>query len=144
MTQAFKKAVWEQINWDEVHKEAIEHLKALIRFETVNPPGNEKPAAEYIPDILRDEGLAPELFESAEKRSNVVCRIPGSGQAPPLLLNGHLDVVPAESDQWRFPPFEAREKDGWLYGRGAVDMKNMDENPEVVKQPGIVAEQGSV
>lgn len=116
---------WEQVNWEEVYPEAVEYLKALIRFETVNPPGNELPAAEYLADILAKEGLAPELFKSGENRANLVCRIPGSGQAPPVLLNGHLDVVPAEPDQWSVPPFDAVEKNGWLYGRGAVDMKNM-------------------
>ena len=76
--------------------EMLGHFKTLLRFETVNPPGNEKPAAQYLADVLKKEGLEPELFDSAENRANLVCRIKGTGQKAPLLLNGHLDVVPVE------------------------------------------------
>lgn len=118
-------AVWDEVEWEKAHQEALSHLKSLIRFETVNPPGNERPAAEYLAQALSSEGLEPELIESSPNRANLVCRLKGSGEKPPLLLNGHLDVVPVEQDKWSVPPFEAVEKDGFLYGRGAVDMKNM-------------------
>jgi acetylornithine deacetylase/succinyl-diaminopimelate desuccinylase-like protein len=118
-------AVWEEINWDDVYSEALDHFKDLIRFKTVNPPGAEKPAAEYLAEMFRKEGLEPEVIESAPERANVVCRLKGSGGKPPVLLNGHLDVVPVEPDKWSVDPFQAVEKDGCLYGRGAVDMKNM-------------------
>jgi len=118
-------AVWEEINWDDVYSEALDHFKDLIRMETVNPPGNEKPAAEYLAEMFRREGLEPEVIESAPERANVVCRLKGTGEKPPILLNGHLDVVPVEPDKWSVNPFQAVEKDGCLYGRGAVDMKNM-------------------
>ncbi len=118
-------AIWEEINWDDAFDEALGHFKTLIRFKTVNPPGNEKPAAEYLAEVFRKEGLEPEVLDSAENRANVVCRLRGNGDKAPILLNGHLDVVPVEPDKWSCDPFEAIEKDGCIYGRGAVDMKNM-------------------
>jgi acetylornithine deacetylase/succinyl-diaminopimelate desuccinylase-like protein len=117
--------IWDEVKWEEAYGEALNHLKNLIRIETVNPPGNEKAAAEYLAEALRKEGLAPELLESAPGRANMVCRIKGDGTKAPLLLHGHLDVVPVERDKWSCDPFAAVEKDGWLYGRGAIDMKNM-------------------
>jgi acetylornithine deacetylase/succinyl-diaminopimelate desuccinylase-like protein len=118
-------AIWEEINWDKALDEALGHLKTLIRFKTVNPPGDEKPAAEYLAEVFRKEGLEPEVLASAENRANVVCRLRGNNDKPPILLNGHLDVVPVERDKWSCDPFEAIEKDGCIYGRGALDMKNM-------------------
>jgi acetylornithine deacetylase/succinyl-diaminopimelate desuccinylase-like protein len=118
-------AIWEEISWDDTFDEALLHFKTLIRFETVNPPGNEKPAAEYLAEMFKKDGLEPEVFDSDRNRANVVCRLSGNGEKPPVLLNGHLDVVPVEADKWSCGPFEAIEKDGCIYGRGAVDMKNM-------------------
>ncbi|HUT54496.1 MAG TPA: M20/M25/M40 family metallo-hydrolase [bacterium] len=118
-------AMMDEIKWDDAYQEALGYFKALLRFETVNPPGNEKPAAQYLAEVLSKDGIEPELFDSAENRSNLVCRLKGSGEKPPILLNGHLDVVPVELEKWTMPPFEAQEKDGCLYGRGALDMKNM-------------------
>ena len=118
-------AIRNQVDWDKAFNELLKHFKTLLRFETVNPPGNEKPAAQYLASVLEKEGLAPELYDSAENRSNLVCRIKGTGQKAPLLLNGHLDVVPVEPARWDRPPFGAEEKDGCIYGRGTLDMKNM-------------------
>jgi acetylornithine deacetylase/succinyl-diaminopimelate desuccinylase-like protein len=115
----------QNINWEDAFSEAISLFKTLIRFETVNPPGNEKPAAQYLAELLRKEGLDPLVLDSAANRANIVCRLVGSGEAPPLLLNAHLDVVPVEASKWACDPFAATEKDGCIYGRGAVDMKNM-------------------
>ena len=118
-------SVWEEVKWPEAHAEALALLKRLVQFETVNPPGNEKPAAQYLADTLSREGLSPEVIDTAPGRACMVCRLAGTGEKPPLLLNGHLDVVAAEADKWSVPPFAATEKDGFLYGRGTVDMKNM-------------------
>ncbi|MBW2594152.1 MAG: M20/M25/M40 family metallo-hydrolase [Deltaproteobacteria bacterium] len=115
----------DQVDWNGAFDEMLGHFKTLLRFETVNPPGNEKPAAQYLADVLKKEGLEPELFDSAENRANLVCRIKGTGREEPLLLNGHLDVVPVEIEHWALPPFGAEEKDGCIYGRGTLDMKNM-------------------
>lgn len=114
------------IDWPAVEAEALAHFKALLRIDTTNPPGNERPAAEYIADVFAREGIEHQIVERAPTRASVVARLRGSGRAGgPLLLNGHLDVVPADAAAWTHPPFEAVEADGFLWGRGAIDMKNM-------------------
>lgn len=109
----------------EVVSAAREHLRALLRFDTTNPPGNEGPAAEYVARALAEGGLEAEVLTSPEGRPNVVARLAGTGARPPLLIHGHLDVVPSEPTRWTHPPFGAVEADGCLWGRGAIDMKNM-------------------
>lgn len=105
--------------------EALELFRALLRIDTTNPPGNERQAAEVLADSLRADGLEPTLLDSAPGRTNLVTRLKGTGEKPPLLLTAHLDVVAAEPSRWRHPPFGAVIDDGWVYGRGTVDMKNM-------------------
>ena len=114
-----------ELDWGRTTAEALDCLKALLRFDTSNPPGNERPAAEYLAGLLAREGIEPQLRESAPGRTNLVARLRGSGQKGPLLLSAHLDVVPAEAERWRHPPFGAVEEGGHLWGRGALDMKNM-------------------
>ena len=97
----------------------------LLRIDTTNPPGNEPAAAELIARELAEVGFAPELLEGAPGRTNLVVRHRGSGAKPPLLLSAHLDVVEADPTKWEVPPFSGREQDGCLWGRGAIDMKNM-------------------
>jgi len=108
--------------------DVVELARGLIRIDTSNPPGNETPAAELIRDVLVDAGLNAQLVARDPARANVVARIPGTeprGAAPSLAFVGHLDVVPADARDWTHPPFEAVvDDDGWLFGRGAVDMKN--------------------
>ncbi|HVW27194.1 MAG TPA: M20/M25/M40 family metallo-hydrolase [Polyangiaceae bacterium] len=113
------------IDWDSIAGEAIEHLKQLIRVDTTNPPGNERPAAEYLARLFTAENIPFEIVESLPGRASIVARVRGTGEKPPLLLNGHLDVVPADAERWRHPPFSAAEHDGCIWGRGAIDMKNM-------------------
>lgn len=105
--------------------EGLDHLRRLIAFDTTNPPGNELPAARYLAEVLRAEGLTPEVIEAAPGRGSVVARLAGRGAGQPLLLFSHLDVVAADKQGWDFPPFEGVEKDGYLYGRGTLDMKQM-------------------
>jgi acetylornithine deacetylase/succinyl-diaminopimelate desuccinylase-like protein len=104
---------------------AVKHLQALIRIDTTNPPGNETPAAEYLAELLAAAGLEPTLVGETPDRKNVIARLRGSGQKPPLLLAAHLDVVPAEPESWTHPPFGGDLADGYLWGRGAIDMKHM-------------------
>ena len=100
-------------------------LRDLLRIASVNPPGDEARAAELVAGELREAGLEPQVLVSREGRANVVARLKGTGEKPPLLLTGHLDVVPVEPDEWTHPPFDGVVgDDGCLYGRGAVDMKN--------------------
>jgi acetylornithine deacetylase/succinyl-diaminopimelate desuccinylase-like protein len=105
--------------------EALELFRALLRIDTTNPPGNEREAAQLLADTLAQDGLEPRLIDAAPGRTSVVARLKGTGELPPLLLTAHLDVVPADASRWKHPPFGAVIDDGWLYGRGTVDMKNM-------------------
>jgi len=113
------------MNWESVRKEAVGYLQNLIRLNTTNPPGNEILAAEYIADVLRREGIEPTILESAPGRANLVARLKGSGEAGPLLLSGHIDVVAAEPEFWDRDPFGGDIADGYIWGRGALDMKGM-------------------
>ncbi len=115
----------EEIDWDAVGDEAVRHLKALLRIDTTNPPGNEIVAATYIAEVLDEAGIEYQILESAPTRANLVARLRGSGSKKPLLLNGHLDVADADAEIWTHPPFAAVEADGCVWGRGALDMKNM-------------------
>lgn len=99
--------------------------QALLRMDTTNPPGNERPCALYLRDQLAEVGLHGELLEAEPARTNLVVRYRGSGKLPPLLLTAHLDVVDADASKWSHPPFAGEEHDGCLWGRGAVDMKHM-------------------
>jgi acetylornithine deacetylase/succinyl-diaminopimelate desuccinylase-like protein len=105
--------------------EALKHLQALLELDTTNPPGNETIAAEYLADLFTREKLPPVLVGATPDRKNVVARLHGTGEKKPLLLGAHLDVVPAEPESWRHPPFCGEIHDGYLWGRGAIDMKHM-------------------
>lgn len=103
----------------------------LIRFDTTNHGGGraagEREAAEYVGAYLERLGLAPEYYEPIPRRTNVMARVPGRNPGKPaLVLHGHLDVVPAMASDWSVDPFEGVVRDGMLWGRGAVDMKDMD------------------
>lgn len=112
------------IDWQAVEKEVTGYLQDLIRFDTTNPPGNEILCAQYIADVLKREGIIPVVTESAPGRGNVTARLPG-GREPTLMLLGHTDVVAVEADKWTHPPFCGDLRDGYVWGRGALDMKNM-------------------
>jgi acetylornithine deacetylase/succinyl-diaminopimelate desuccinylase-like protein len=105
--------------------EAVALLRELIRIDTSNPPGNETPAATLLRDYLEDSSLACELVARDPARANLIARIPGAGDGPSLALLGHTDVVPADPAGWRHPPFARHlDEDGYVWGRGAVDMEN--------------------
>jgi acetylornithine deacetylase/succinyl-diaminopimelate desuccinylase-like protein len=99
-----------------------ELLQELIRFDTTNPPGNEGPCIEFLRAHLEDAGCETQLYEKEPGRPNLVSRITG-GDAPPLLLQGQVDVVTTTGQSWTHPPFAGRLEDGYLWGRGALDMK---------------------
>jgi acetylornithine deacetylase/succinyl-diaminopimelate desuccinylase-like protein len=114
------------VDWEREGEAVVELLAALLRFDTTNPPGDEAECAAFLADHLRGLGVEPEVLSPAPGRANLVARLPGGdGGAAPLLLNGHLDVVAAEADRWRHPPFAGEVHDGMLWGRGAIDMKQM-------------------
>lgn len=99
--------------------------QALLRMDTTNPPGNERACAEFLAAELARAGYQPRLLEAEPNRTNLVVRHRGTGALPPLLLTAHLDVVEADPSKWRRPPFSGDEFEGCLWGRGAIDMKNM-------------------
>jgi acetylornithine deacetylase/succinyl-diaminopimelate desuccinylase-like protein len=109
-------------------QEAQGWLTDLIKINTSNPPGNEAPAAKYVAGILQKEGFTPEILEVVPGRSAVVARLRSTAVADPskaLLLVAHLDVVPADKSHWSVDPFAGVVKDGYIYGRGAIDDKGM-------------------
>ena len=109
----------------EVEEEVTHLLSDLIRINTTNPPGNETEAAKYLAEHLGKEGFKCELFESAPSRGSVITRLKGTGEKPSLLLLSHLDVVVANAEEWSVNPFGGIVKDGFVWGRGALDMKGM-------------------
>ena len=111
--------------------EVVQVARDLIRFDTTNHGGGravgEREAAEYVGAYLSAHGLTPEFYEPIPRRTNVMARVPGRNRdKPALVLHGHLDVVPAIAEDWSVDPFAGEIRDGMLWGRGAVDMKDMD------------------
>ncbi|MCH8799602.1 MAG: M20/M25/M40 family metallo-hydrolase [Chloroflexi bacterium] len=96
----------------------------LVRFDTTNPPGNEGRCIQHIKTLLDGAGIQNQVFAKTPGRPNLIARLPGDGSAPPLLLQGHVDVVPADPARWRQPPFGGELVDGFLWGRGSLDMKS--------------------
>ncbi|KPV64133.1 MAG: putative metallohydrolase [Candidatus Bathyarchaeota archaeon BA2] len=109
----------------EVEDEVTTLLSDLIRINTTNPPGNETPAAKFLAKTLEEEGLECELLKSSKGRGNIIARIKGDGKKPNLLLLSHLDVVPATPKEWSVDPFSGLVKEGYVWGRGALDCKSL-------------------
>jgi acetylornithine deacetylase/succinyl-diaminopimelate desuccinylase-like protein len=106
-----------------IYERPVELLQRLIQFDTTNPPGNEAECIAYIDSLLTAAGVETSILAQKPERPNLVARLPGRGDAPPLLLYGHVDVVTTKNQEWRHPPFEGRIADGYVWGRGALDMK---------------------
>ena len=99
-------------------------IQRLIRFDTTNPPGNERECVAYISNLLTEAGCDFTVVGSSPDRPNLIARLKGQGTAPPLLLYGRVDVVTTVDQTWQHPPFEGRLVDGYVWGRGALDMKS--------------------
>jgi acetylornithine deacetylase/succinyl-diaminopimelate desuccinylase-like protein len=110
-----------QPDWPRLEAETMQHFQALLRFDTSNPPGNEKLAANYLKQVLEREGIPAELFALEPDRPNLVARLKGSGRRLPILLMGHTDVVTVDPKKWTFAPFSATRDAGYVYGRGSLD-----------------------
>jgi acetylornithine deacetylase/succinyl-diaminopimelate desuccinylase-like protein len=106
-----------------IYERPAEMLQHLIRFDTTNPPGREAECIAYVDGLLRGAGQRTKLLARDPNRPNLITRLKGEGAAPPLLLYGHLDVVTTAGQKWICPPFEGMERDGYIWGRGALDMK---------------------
>ena len=106
--------------------DALEVLRDYIRIDTTNPPGGEQAAAEFLAGHLEDAGLDPVILHAPSGRANVVARLRGDGDpGRALCLLHHMDVVAAEPDEWSVEPFAADVRDGFVFGRGALDTKSL-------------------
>jgi len=107
--------------------DAVATLSRYVQFDTTNPPGNEMPAAQWLRDLLVGRGITDDvtIYEPAPGRGLVLARIPGSQPLKPLLINHHMDVVAADPAQWTHPPFSGVVADGFVWGRGTLDTKNL-------------------
>jgi acetylornithine deacetylase/succinyl-diaminopimelate desuccinylase-like protein len=113
---------------EKASREATDFLRRLLQFDTTNPPGNETACARYIAEVFGKEGIPAEVVEPMPGRGSVVARLPATkagGAKRPLLLLSHLDVVPAVAADWKRPPFSGDLADGEIWGRGALDTKNL-------------------
>jgi acetylornithine deacetylase/succinyl-diaminopimelate desuccinylase-like protein len=112
------------IDWETLGTETIELLRRYLTIDTTNPPGNEIAGARFLAEILAADGIASEIVESAPGRANLVARLAGGGSLGGIVLHHHIDVVYADQRYWSVDPFGGVVKDGFLYGRGALDMKS--------------------
>lgn len=106
-----------------IYERPTELLQNLIQFDTTNPPGNEAECVAYINGLLTEAGFETTLLAKDPNRPNLIARLKGQGNAPPLLLYGHVDVVTTANQKWTHPPFEGTVVNGYIWGRGALDMK---------------------
>ncbi|MGH9385942.1 MAG: M20/M25/M40 family metallo-hydrolase [Vicinamibacterales bacterium] len=115
-----------QPDWAKMDEETMRHFQAILRLDSADPPGNEKPVVDYLEQVLEAEGIAVQVLAMPDRpnRPNLVARIKGSGKQRPLLVMGHTDTVNVDPKKWTFPPFAATRDAGYVYGRGTVDDKD--------------------
>jgi acetylornithine deacetylase/succinyl-diaminopimelate desuccinylase-like protein len=113
------------VDWEAVAQEGVNHLRKYIRIDTTNPPGNEMEAARFLKGILENESISCTIFNPHPERANLLAILNGDGSKKPLILLNHMDVVAAERDKWEVDPFGGVMRDGYIYGRGALDNKGM-------------------
>ncbi len=111
------------IDWSNEGTEAVKVLQELIRIDTSNPPGNEKALALHLQKLLETDGIETRVLDVAPGRANFYARVKGDGSRRPIILLSHMDVVEAKSEHWSVAPFGGEIRDGYVYGRGAIDMK---------------------
>ena len=111
------------INQTAIYQRPAELLQNLIHFDTTNPPGNEEACIRYINSLLSGAGINTSVLALDPKRPNLIARLAGEGKSPPLLLYGHVDVVSTDKQTWHHPPFSGDIAEGYIWGRGALDMK---------------------
>ena len=109
---------------NDLERETTEVLQRLVRFNTVNPPGNERPAIEYLADYVRAAGFRTEVLADDAQRPNLVADLSGAADGPTLCFLGHVDTVLADPADWQRGPWSGRVEDGYLWGRGSIDMKS--------------------
>src|SRR5256886_7250029 len=112
-----------EADWAALGDEATALLSQYLRINTTNPPGNEIVAARWLAQVLRRDGIEARIFEPAPGKANLYARLAGDGSARPVILLNHMDVVLASPEYWTVDPFRGVIKDGYVWGRGALDMK---------------------
>jgi acetylornithine deacetylase/succinyl-diaminopimelate desuccinylase-like protein len=122
MTQSTNE---KRINWQAVGEELITRVRDLLGLDTRNPPGNEVLAARYLHALFEAEGISGTIVGPSRDRGTFIARLTGDGSAPPLLLMSHTDIVAVEPEKWTHGPFSGDIAEGFIYGRGALDMKQM-------------------
>ena len=113
------------LDWVSIHQEAVGHLQQVLRINTVNPPGNEMAVARHLESAFHAAGIETHLFEPTPGRAALVARLAGTGERQPVLIMAHMDTVGVEQEQWSVGPFDGAIRDGYAYGRGAIDDKGM-------------------
>jgi acetylornithine deacetylase/succinyl-diaminopimelate desuccinylase-like protein len=113
------------MDWNQLLDEAVHHLQEYLRIDTVNPPGNEIEGVKFFKTIFDAETVPCQVFEPSFGRGNLLATLKGNGKKKPILLLSHIDVVPVEKERWSVDPFAGVIRDGYLYGRGALDDKSM-------------------
>jgi len=113
------------LEWEKVQEEAVQLLSDYLKVDTTNPPGKELAGARFLAGVLEKEGLSARVLESQPDRGNVVSTMKGKEGLLPLILLHHIDVVPAEAEKWKYPPYSGAVVDGEIWGRGAQDCKSL-------------------
>ena len=113
-----------KIDWPHYQDLAVDLMQKYLRINTSNPPGNEIEAAKWFKSLFDQNGIQSEIFEYKPRRANIIARLKGNGSKRPIILLSHMDVVTADASAWEVDPFSAEIKQGFIYGRGALDMKN--------------------
>jgi len=113
------------MNWDQLLDEVVRYLQQYLRINTVNPPGNEMEGVKFFKEIFDAEMIPCQIFEPSPGRGNLLATLKGNEKKKPVLLLNHMDVVPVEKERWSVDPFAGVIRDGYLYGRGALDDKSM-------------------
>ncbi len=119
------RAVGNGVKWEEVQQEALELFIQYLKIDTTNPPGNEIRAARFFADICKREGIEHRVFEPFPGRGTIWARLRGDGSKRPIVLLNHTDVVPYDKGFWSVDAFSGAIRDGFIYGRGAMDMKSL-------------------
>ncbi|MBI1742922.1 M20/M25/M40 family metallo-hydrolase, partial [Candidatus Acetothermia bacterium] len=114
------------LDWEKYGNEASQMLSELLQINTTNPPGDEYKAIQYLKKHLDREGISYEILEKEKGRSNLIARLKGKRPGPRVMLMSHVDVVPVTDEKkWKYPPFSGAIEEGYIWGRGALDMKCM-------------------
>lgn len=112
-------------DWSKIDKETFEYFTSMIKIDSSNPPGNETQVAKYLQGVLEKEGITSVLAGAEPNRLSLIARIKGNGSKKPILIMGHTDVVGVQRDRWTEDPFGAKLVDGYIWGRGTVDDKDV-------------------